>query len=61
MAKTQSAWGIEIGAFAIKGIRLERVGDEVTVEDFAYIPHAKPLTTPDVDVNEMTDSRFSSS
>jgi type IV pilus assembly protein PilM len=54
MAKTQSAWGIEIGAFAIKGIRLERVGDEVTVEDFAYIPHAKPLTTPDVDVNEMT-------
>ena len=30
MAKTQSAWGIEIGAFAIKGIRLERVGDEVT-------------------------------
>jgi type IV pilus assembly protein PilM len=54
MPKNQSAWGIEIGAFAIKAIRLERDGDEASVEDFAYIPHAKPLTTPDIDPVEMT-------
>ena len=54
MPKNQSAWGIEIGAFAIKAIRLERDGDEVTVADFAYIPHAKPLTTPDIDPIETT-------
>jgi type IV pilus assembly protein PilM len=54
MPKSQSAWGIEIGAFAIKAIRLERDGDEVFVRDFAFIPHAKPLTTPDSDPTETT-------
>jgi type IV pilus assembly protein PilM len=54
MPKNQAAWGIEIGAFAIKAIRLERDGDEVTVADFAYIPHAKPLTSPDIDPVEIT-------
>ncbi|MFM7806662.1 MAG: type IV pilus assembly protein PilM, partial [Planctomycetota bacterium] len=54
MPKNNSAWGIEIGAFAIKAIRLEREGDEVLVKDFAYIPHAKPLTTPEIDVTEVT-------
>jgi type IV pilus assembly protein PilM len=54
MPKSQSAWGIEIGAFAIKAIRLERDGDEVLVKDFAFIPHAKPLTSPDSDPTEIT-------
>ena len=54
MPKSQSAWGIEIGAFAIKAIRLERDGDEVLVKDFALIPHAKPLTSPDSDPTEIT-------
>jgi type IV pilus assembly protein PilM len=54
MPKSQSAWGIEIGAFAIKAIRLERDGDEVFVRDFAYIPHAKPLSSPDSDPTEIT-------
>jgi type IV pilus assembly protein PilM len=54
MPKSQSAWGIEIGAFAIKAIRLERDGDEVLVRDFAFIPHAKPLTSPDSDPTEIT-------
>ncbi len=54
MAKNKSAWGIEIGAHAIKAIRLELVGDEAVIRDFACIAHNKPLTTPDVDVAEMT-------
>ncbi len=53
MAGAQSAWGIEIGAFAIKAIRLERDGKTVRVTDFAVIPHKKVLTTPDVDRDEL--------
>jgi type IV pilus assembly protein PilM len=54
MPKSQSAWGIEIGAYAIKAIRLERDGNEVLIRDFAYIPHAKPLSSPDSDPTEIT-------
>jgi type IV pilus assembly protein PilM len=53
MAHPKAAWGIEIGAFAIKAIRLERHGDDVAVSDFAVIPHKKVLTTPDLDQEEM--------
>ncbi len=53
MATPKAAWGIEIGAYAIKAIRLERSGDEVKVADFAVIPHKKVLTTPDLDQDEM--------
>jgi type IV pilus assembly protein PilM len=56
MANPKAAWGIEIGAYAIKAIRLERApggGDNVTVSDFAVIPHKKVLTTPDLDQDEM--------
>lgn len=53
MATSNTAWGIEVGAFAIKAIRLERDGDRVTVSDFAVIPHKKVLSTPDLDQNEM--------
>jgi type IV pilus assembly protein PilM len=53
MATPKAAWGIEIGAYAIKAIRLEREGDEITVSDFSVIPHKKVLTTPDMDQDEM--------
>jgi type IV pilus assembly protein PilM len=53
MASPKAAWGIEIGAYAIKAIRLERDGDKVSVSDFAVIPHKKVLTTPDLDQDEM--------
>ncbi len=53
MATAHAAWGIEIGDYAIKAIRLERNGDEVEVSDFAVIPHRKVLTTPDVDVSDV--------
>ncbi len=53
MAGQKAAWGVEVGAYAIKAIRLERDGDNVTVSDFAVIPHKKVLSTPDLDQDEM--------
>jgi type IV pilus assembly protein PilM len=53
MASHKAAWGIEVGAYAIKAVRLERVGDEARLTDFAVIPHKKVLTTPDLDQEEM--------
>ncbi|MHC4773717.1 MAG: type IV pilus assembly protein PilM [Planctomycetota bacterium] len=54
MARLKAAWGMEVGAAAIKAIRLERDGDRVTVTDFAVVPHRKVLSTPDVDQDDMT-------
>jgi type IV pilus assembly protein PilM len=54
MANPKAAWGMEIGAAAIKAIRLEREGDRVRVTDFAVVPHKKVLSTPDVDQDELT-------
>ncbi|MHC4101567.1 MAG: type IV pilus assembly protein PilM, partial [Planctomycetota bacterium] len=54
MARLKAAWGMEVGAAAIKAIRLEREGDRVTVTDFAVVPHKKVLSTPDVDQDDMT-------
>ena len=53
MASRTTAWGIEIGAYAIKAIRLERDGDDVSVSDFAVIPHRRVLSTPDIDQDEI--------
>ena len=48
MAKLNTAWGIEIGQYAVKAIQLERVGDEVRIRDFAVIPHVQVLTDPEI-------------
>jgi len=53
MASSKTAWGMEIGANAIKAIRLERDGQEAKVTDFAVIPHKKVLSTPELDQDEM--------
>ncbi len=53
MATPKAAWGIEIGAHAIKAIRLEREGDRVAMTDFAVIPHRRVLSTPDLDQDEV--------
>jgi len=34
MASSNTAWGIEIGQYAVKAMQLERVGDGVRVRDF---------------------------
>ena len=53
MAGSKAAWGIEVGSFAVKAIRLERSGEQITVSDFGEFPHKRPLSTPDLDVDEM--------
>lgn len=52
MAAPRAAWGIEIGADALKAIRLERDGDSVRVADFAYLPHKKSLVDPEADPDD---------
>ncbi|MCH2136765.1 MAG: type IV pilus assembly protein PilM [Phycisphaerales bacterium] len=49
----KAAWGIEIGAFAIKALRLEADPGGVRVSDFAVIPHKRVLSTPDLDADEL--------
>ena len=54
MAGAQTVWGIDVGRCALKAIKLRAVGDG-TVEVLAhdYIEHAKILTQPDADRNEL--------
>ncbi|MEE2906244.1 MAG: type IV pilus assembly protein PilM [Planctomycetota bacterium] len=54
MAQGKAAWGIEVGAYEIKAIRLQDGGATgVEVTDFAVIRHKKVLTEPDIDQNEV--------
>jgi len=48
MASSNVCWGIELGAGAIKGLKLIRDGDRLTVADFLIVPHKRPLASPDV-------------
>lgn len=52
MAKKNEAWGIDVGANAIKAVKLIRAGGGVQVEDFAVLPFKQVLTTPDLDVDQ---------
>lgn len=49
MAAGNTCWGIELGAYAIKAIKLERSGEDVNVLEYAVIPHKRSLSTPDAD------------
>ncbi|MEC9373554.1 MAG: type IV pilus assembly protein PilM, partial [Planctomycetota bacterium] len=49
MPSSNVCWGIEIGAGAIKAIKLVRDGEAVKVADFAYIPHKRVLSEPGID------------
>lgn len=49
MASSNVCWGIDIGAGAIKAIKLERDAESVRVDDFVVVPHKKVLSTPDLD------------
>lgn len=49
MPATNTCWGIEVGAGAVKALKLEVVEDRPRVVDFAYIPHGKVLSTPELD------------
>ncbi|TVQ59123.1 MAG: type IV pilus assembly protein PilM [Phycisphaerales bacterium] len=52
MPSPNVCWGIEIGAGAVKALKLERDGSDVRVVEFVVIPHKKPLSTPDLDPND---------
>lgn len=52
MSKANDAWGIEVGANAIKAMRLIRKKDEVILADYDVLPFKKVLTTPDINVEE---------
>lgn len=49
MPSSNVSWGIEVGAGSIKAIKLESDGSGVRVVDYAIVPHAKVLSTPDLD------------
>lgn len=57
MPSSNICWGIEIGAAAIKAVKLENVGtpgnERVNVLDMAIIDHPKTLSTPGVDPNDV--------
>ncbi|MDX2115446.1 MAG: type IV pilus assembly protein PilM [Planctomycetota bacterium] len=54
MASSSACWGLEIGASAIKAIKLEGRGEEgVRVLEYAVVQHPKPLSTPGVDANDV--------
>ncbi len=54
MAHPSAAWGIEIGQYAIKAIRLERDGDTARVTDYEVVQHQRVLSSPDTDAAEVT-------
>ncbi len=54
MPASNVCWGIELGAGAIKALKLQRDGEELKVLEFAVIPHTKVLSTPDLDQVEAT-------
>ncbi|MFG0273649.1 MAG: type IV pilus assembly protein PilM [Phycisphaerales bacterium] len=48
MASSNVCWGIELGAGALKALKLVRDGERLTVADFLVVPHKRPLSAPDV-------------
>jgi len=53
MPSSTVCWGIEIGAAAIKAIKLEADGPRVNVLDAIILEHPKVLSTPGVDANDV--------
>ncbi|NJL32084.1 MAG: type IV pilus assembly protein PilM [Phycisphaerales bacterium] len=52
MAIGRDAWGIEVGANAIKAVRLIQQEGQVKLADYEIVPFKKILTTPDLNVDE---------
>lgn len=49
MASSNVCWGVEVGAGGLKALKLAREGDSLRVLEFVEVPHARPLSSPDVD------------
>jgi len=52
MARKNDCWGIEVGQYAIKAMRLTRSGNNVELADWDYLPFKQVLSTPDINVDE---------
>ncbi|MFO0835929.1 MAG: type IV pilus assembly protein PilM [Phycisphaerales bacterium] len=52
MASSSACWGIEIGAGAVKAIKLEEGSSGVNVLEYIVVPHQKVLSTPGLDQND---------
>ncbi|MEM9345968.1 MAG: type IV pilus assembly protein PilM [Planctomycetota bacterium] len=52
MSNKKEAWGVEVGAQAIKAMKLGRSGNGVALLDFDIMPFKQVLTTPDINVEE---------
>lgn len=52
MASSSACWGIEIGAGAIKAVKLEEGSNGVNVLEYIVVPHQKVLSTPGLDQND---------
>jgi type IV pilus assembly protein PilM len=52
MSKNNVAWGIELGADAIKAMRLTRTPEGIDLTDYEVVAFKQILTTPDMNVDE---------
>ena len=53
MPSSGVAWGIDIGAAAIKAVKLIKTPEGPKAVDFVIVPHKRVLSTPDVDPDEV--------
>ncbi len=53
MPSSGAAWGIDIGAAAIKAVKLIKSPEGPKAVDFVIVPHKRVLSTPDVDPDEV--------
>ncbi len=54
MATPKTVWGIDIGACALKALKLRSLEGELRLEAFDVIEHPRILTQPDVDAELLT-------
>ena len=57
MANPQTIWGVDIGRCALKAVKLRTTADgNVEILGADYIEHAKMLSQPDANRNELISS-----
>src|SRR6266699_3079742 len=55
MAAVQpGVWGIDIGQYALKALRVENIDGKLTATAFDYVEHPKILSQPDADPDQLT-------
>jgi type IV pilus assembly protein PilM len=54
MATPVGVWGIDLGQCALKAIRLQEIGGQITATAFDYVEHPKILSQPDADPDALT-------